>query len=151
MPVLFSFSFLFWTDLGSSPKIERSSLAGENRETLVSENIIWPIDIAVDYIRKRLYWIDGHYDKLESICLNGNKRKLHVQLKNHQSTIVPLSLAFLVDKNITYITDVNQDSLFELDHTSSSAPNATFVFENSKEFGNIGQVRVTNQHKYNGR
>ena len=147
----FCFSFLFWTDWGSSPKIERSSLAGENRETLVSTNLRRPNDIAVDHISKRLYWIDAYYDKIESIDLDGKKRKLLVQLKYHQSIIYPWSLAFLVDKNVTFITDVRQDSLFEFDHTSSNAPDASFVFSNSKGEGNIGQVRVTNQHKYNGR
>ena len=145
------FILLFWTDFGSSLKIEKSSLAGENRETLVSTNIRWPNDIAVDHIKKRLYWLDSYYDKIESVDLDGRKRKLLVQLKFHQRTIHPWSMVFLVDKNITIITDREQDSLFEIDHTSSNAPDASFVFNNSKIGGNIGQVRVTNQHKYNGR
>ena len=63
----FYFSLLFWTDFGSSLKIEKSSLAGENHETLVSTNIRWPNDIAVDHIKKRLYWLDSCYDKIESV------------------------------------------------------------------------------------
>ena len=147
----FCFSLLFWTDWGSSPKIESSSLAGENRKTLVSTNIRWPNDIAVDHISKRLFWIDAYYDKLESADLDGKKRNLLVQLKFHQQIIHPWSVAFLFEKNITFMTDKTQDSLFEIDHTSSNAPDASFVFNNSKTSGNIGQVRVTNQRKYNGR
>ena len=147
----FCFSLLFWTDWGSSPKIERSSLAGENRQTLVSTNIRWPNDIAVDHISKRLYWIDAYYDKLESIDLEGKQRKLLVQLKSHQRIIHPWSMTYLVDKNITFITDKKQDSLFEIDLSSSNAPDASFVFKNSEAGEYIGQVRVTNQNKYNGR
>ena len=147
----FCFSLLFWTDCGSGPKIEKSSLAGENRETLVSTKIRLPNDIAVDHTSKRLYWIDGYYDKLESIDLEGKQRKLLVQLKSHQRIIHPWSMAYLVDKNITFITDKQQDSLFEIDLTSSNAPDASFVFDNSEAGEYVGQVRVTNRNKYNGR
>ena len=49
--------FLFWTDVGDEPKIERSRLDGEERMTVVKEAIIWPTGISVDGVKERLYWL----------------------------------------------------------------------------------------------
>ena len=151
IPVFFCFRYLFWTDWGSSPKIERSSLSGENRQTIISADIVWPNDVAVDYTSNRLYWIDAHSDKLESANLDGKNRQLQVQLRYHNIIIHPYSMTFLVGKNISYITDWYQDALYEFDHMSSNVTDAKFIFQNSNKDKNIGQVRVTGQHKLNGK
>lgn len=53
--------FLFWTDWGEVPKIERAGMNGDSktRKTIVSDNIYWPNGITVDYEAEKVYWIDG--------------------------------------------------------------------------------------------
>lgn len=48
-----SFRFLFWTDVGSHPKIEKSYLDGALRQTLVDDELVSPNHIVVDYATKR--------------------------------------------------------------------------------------------------
>lgn len=54
----FLYRYLFWSDNGKHPKIERSDLKGENRHTIVSKHLKSPISIETDVIDKRIYWID---------------------------------------------------------------------------------------------
>lgn len=53
--------FLFWTDWGEVPKIERAGMNGDpkSRKVIVSEEIIWPNGLTVDYEAEKIYWIDG--------------------------------------------------------------------------------------------
>lgn len=71
--------FMFWTDWGSSPKIERSSLSGSRRIAIVTSNIQWPNGIDLDKGNKRIYWVDARLDKVESVDYNGNNRKVILQ------------------------------------------------------------------------
>lgn len=43
---------IYWTDWGSSPKIERANYAGGSRQTLASTNLKWPNGLAYDYTGK---------------------------------------------------------------------------------------------------
>ncbi|ERL91934.1 hypothetical protein D910_09257, partial [Dendroctonus ponderosae] len=53
--------FLFWTDWGEVPKIERAGMNGDpkSRKVIVSEHIHWPNGLTVDYDSEKIYWIDG--------------------------------------------------------------------------------------------
>ena len=116
--------------------------------TVVSENIVWPNDIAIDYTTNRVYWIDAHSDKLESIDLDGKNRKVQAQLTYHRFVVHPYSMAFLVGKNISFISDWALDSLYQFDHMSKG--DVSFVYRNSRNDKNIGQVRVSGQHQKTG-
>lgn len=52
-PVIMSLSpshrYLFWTEWGQYPRIERSRLDGTERMVLVNVSISWPNGISVDY------------------------------------------------------------------------------------------------------
>ncbi|KAJ8981147.1 hypothetical protein NQ317_013812, partial [Molorchus minor] len=70
--------FMFWTDWGEVPKIEKAGMNGDpnTRKVVVTENIFWPNGLAVDYEAEYVYWIDG---KLKFICrmdYNGNNLKI---------------------------------------------------------------------------
>ena len=47
---------------------------GQHREVLVSQKLIWPNGLTIDYILDRLYWVDARRDVIESVDLNGNDR-----------------------------------------------------------------------------
>lgn len=42
-------SYLFWTEWGQYPRIERSRLDGSERAILVNVSISWPNGISIDY------------------------------------------------------------------------------------------------------
>ena len=79
--ILFSSYFsadgmMYWTDWGNAPKIERAWMNGENRETLVSTDLIWPNGLAIDHRLGRLYWVDAGTKRIEWSKKDGSKRKV---------------------------------------------------------------------------
>lgn len=65
LPLLTSFPFpriLFWTDWDASlPRIEAASMSGAGRRTIHRETGSggWPNGLTVDYLEKRILWIDA--------------------------------------------------------------------------------------------
>lgn len=57
---------LFWTDWDASlPRIEAASMSGEGRKTIHKEtgNGGWPNGLTVDYLERRILWIDARSNK----------------------------------------------------------------------------------------
>jgi low density lipoprotein receptor-related protein 5/6 len=46
--------WMFWSDWGKKPKIERASLDGTERVVLVSDDLGWPNGIALDVEMKKI-------------------------------------------------------------------------------------------------
>ena len=70
---------MFWTDWGVTPKIEKSTLNGTQRLTMVTSNLQWPNGITLDRQGKLVFWVDAGTDRVESIDYHGNNRKLIYQ------------------------------------------------------------------------
>lgn len=69
--------YIFWTDWGQFPKIERAALDGSMRELIVNTSLRWPNGIAIDYEFNHIYWCDAGIHVIESASLDGsNRRKL---------------------------------------------------------------------------
>lgn len=73
-----NFRYLFWSDWGFYPKIEVSDLLGLNRRTVVSDDMLSPRGMAIDYKENLLYWVDSHKNTIESVQFNGNSRRIIV-------------------------------------------------------------------------
>uniref|UniRef100_UPI00358E1ABB prolow-density lipoprotein receptor-related protein 1 isoform X2 n=1 Tax=Myxine glutinosa TaxID=7769 RepID=UPI00358E1ABB len=67
--------YLFWTEWGQNPRVERSLLDGSERTVLVNSSIAWPNGISIDYERGKLYWCDARTDKIERIDLETGKNR----------------------------------------------------------------------------
>ena len=63
---------MYWTDWGSPPKIERASLDGDSRRTIVEGRLKWPNGLVIDSASRRLYWADAALDKIEISDLQVN-------------------------------------------------------------------------------
>lgn len=72
---------MLWSDWGETPKIERASMDGDagSRTVLVRENIFWPNGLAVDLAAELVYWVDGHYQFLDVMRLDGSERRTVVR------------------------------------------------------------------------
>ncbi|VDN01460.1 unnamed protein product [Thelazia callipaeda] len=67
---------LFWTDWDqSNPRIERATLAGNDRQVLFEVLEIvnggWPNGLTCDFFAERIYWIDAKSDSIHTITYNG--------------------------------------------------------------------------------
>ncbi|XP_033116102.1 low-density lipoprotein receptor-related protein 4-like, partial [Anneissia japonica] len=98
--------YLFWTELGNKypPKIERSSMSGANRTTIVT-GLSEPRSIAVDITTNRIYWTDNRAAdiKIESSDLNGNNRRTEVSQPASGSVFDSIS----VDEDNIFVSVVN--------------------------------------------
>ena len=69
------FSYMYWTDWGRHPKIERAELDGSHRITLVNSSVAWPNGITIDFREQKVYWADAKLDKIEVMNLDGSRRR----------------------------------------------------------------------------
>lgn len=51
--------WMYWTDWGQVPKIERAGMDGSHRQTIVSYDVKWPNGLTLDLVRKRVYWVSS--------------------------------------------------------------------------------------------
>jgi len=70
---------MFWSDAGTHPKIEKASLAGNQRVAIVTAYLFLPNGIDLDRGNKRIFWVDAGYDRVESINYCGDNRKIVFQ------------------------------------------------------------------------
>ena len=63
-----------FTESDYQVRIERAYMDGTNRMPLVTEKLYWPNGISVDIPTKRIYWVDGKFDLLESVTYDGTYR-----------------------------------------------------------------------------
>ena len=73
---LLNIRWMYWTDYGSSPKIERASMDGTSRSVLHNTSLNRPYGLTLDYDTQTLYWIDHTFDSLESSNADGSNRRL---------------------------------------------------------------------------
>ena len=66
--------FMYWTDWGQTPKIERAAMDGTQRSVIVISNLTWPNGLAIDHEGERLYWADGGTKAIEYANLDGKNR-----------------------------------------------------------------------------
>ena len=74
--MFFIYRFMFWTDWGSDPKIERADMDGENRMSIVTVDLLQPFGITVDYDSLRIYWCDSGSNSIQYASLDGNGRNV---------------------------------------------------------------------------
>ncbi|XP_068993611.1 low-density lipoprotein receptor-related protein 4 isoform X1 [Neodiprion pinetum] len=66
--------YMYWTEWGEHPKIERSYLDGSSRKVIISSDLGFPNGLALDYEKKKLYWADALKDRIETSDLHGQYR-----------------------------------------------------------------------------
>lgn len=64
--------WMFWSDWGRSPRIERAGMDGSHRETIVRESVRWPNGLTIDLVLERLYWVDAKLNTVGSCSLDGS-------------------------------------------------------------------------------
>lgn len=65
---------LFFTDYGNVAKVERCNMDGTNRTQLVDYRIELPTAVALDVVRKLVYWADAYLDYIDVVDYDGKNR-----------------------------------------------------------------------------
>eukprot|EP00794_Sanderia_malayensis_P002952 gene2952-3402_t len=134
--------FLFWTDWGSSPRIERATLDGKDRRSIVTTNLVWPNDIAIDFSAKRVYWIDAKTDKIWSVDYAGGVRRYHADVSRygpHLILIHPYSMALFAQHSLAYFTDWYRSIVL---YQKLGTTNLEIAVNGIFQYKRIGQVRL---------
>ena len=64
--------WIYWTDWGSNPKIERSGMDGNHRQAIVTSGLQWPNGMTIDYVSNKLFWVDAKMHIIMSSNLDGS-------------------------------------------------------------------------------
>ncbi|KAM8921253.1 nidogen-2 [Pelodytes ibericus] len=97
---------VYWTDVAGRT-INRASLEqGAEPETIINSGLISTEGLAIDYLRRTMFWTDSGLDKIESSRLDGSERKVlfDTQLVNPRAiTVDPV-------RGNLYWTDWNREA-----------------------------------------
>ncbi|XP_070707105.1 low-density lipoprotein receptor-like [Pempheris klunzingeri] len=85
---------MLWSEIGSTPQIERSGMDGSKRKVVVSRGLSWPVSLAYDLLDNRVYWADEKLRCIGSASLDGDNVKI-LQLAETPS---PFSVAIFNDR-----------------------------------------------------
>lgn len=107
--------YLFWSDWEDmDPRIERASLAGTNRKTIFSLKSYggsWPNGITLDYVKKRVYFLDAKTREIHIIDYDGGNHKRLI--KNLEYLHHPFAIT--IYENNLYWTDWRLTSVISAD------------------------------------
>ncbi|PNJ70339.1 NID2 isoform 2, partial [Pongo abelii] len=97
---------VYWTDVAGRT-ISRASLElGAEPETIVNSGLISPEGLAIDHIRRTMYWTDSVLDKIESALLDGSERKVLF----YTDLVNPRAIAVDPIRGNLYWTDWNREA-----------------------------------------
>ena len=93
--------FIFWSDWGEIPLIERAGMDGsqETRDVIISHDITWPNGLTIDSEETQLYWTDARLSYIHSCDYFGEARNVVIESNLHH----PFSLTF--NKPVLYWSD----------------------------------------------
>ncbi|KAL7294867.1 hypothetical protein TKK_0011791 [Trichogramma kaykai] len=87
--------WLFWTDWGENPRVERVGMDGTARQAIITTKIYWPNGLALDIATKRVYFADSKLDFIDT-CLYDGTERLQVLASSHY-LLHPHSLTLFED------------------------------------------------------
>ncbi|KAM9793487.1 uncharacterized protein ACBT44_017953 isoform 4-T4 [Syngnathus typhle] len=85
---------MMWSEIGSTPQIQRSGMDGSKKKVVVSSSLTWPVSLAYDFLDERIYWADEKLRCIGSASLDGDDVKI-LQLAETPS---PFSVAVFNDR-----------------------------------------------------
>lgn len=111
---------MFWISRGLRPRIERATLSGDSKTTLVSFTSLWwssrPNGITLDFSANRLYWVDSLTRRIESVDFNGNNRQ---RFKTLPFSIRPYDIVLY--SGVFYYSDTSSQSIDKIDKATKQS------------------------------
>ncbi|CAO1412555.1 unnamed protein product [Diamesa serratosioi] len=100
--------WMYWTDWGANPRIERAGMDGTHRSTIVSYDVKWPNGLTLDLVTKRVYWVDAKLNVISSCNYDGTRR--NIVLYSTETLRHPFSITTFED--FVYWTDWDKEAVF---------------------------------------
>lgn len=101
--------FMYWTDWGDEPKIERAGMDGTHRQAIVTQDVKWPNGLTLDLVKERVYWADAKLNMISSCNYDGSGR--NVVLFSIDTLRHPFSITVFEDS--MYWTDWDKETIFK--------------------------------------
>ncbi|XP_077353898.1 uncharacterized protein lrp13b isoform X2 [Festucalex cinctus] len=67
---------MLWSEIGRTPKIQRSGMDGSKRKVVLRSSLSWPVSLAYDFLDDRVYWADEKLRCIGSASLDGDDVKI---------------------------------------------------------------------------
>ncbi|CAH1258061.1 LRP6 [Branchiostoma lanceolatum] len=101
--------WMYWTDWGNPPKIERARMDGSERSVIVNfGQFRWPTGLALDASANRLYWCNGGTGEIWTSGVTGsNPRKIYTHTDRSLFGIA-------VDESYLYWTATNDPGIHRI-------------------------------------
>ncbi|XP_014726970.1 PREDICTED: nidogen-2 [Sturnus vulgaris] len=97
---------IYWTDVAGRT-ISRAGLEpGSEPETIISSGLMSPEGLAVDHLRRALFWTDSGLDRIERARLDGSERRVLFQ----SDLVNPRAIAVDPVRGNLYWTDWNREA-----------------------------------------
>ena len=111
--IAFPIRWLYWTDWSTEARIERASMDGTLRQTIVTTGLVWPNGLTIDFDSQKLYWVDASLHKIETANTDGTNRVLLTT----NSIFHPFSITFY--GGVLYWSDWSVNNILQM---STEAP-----------------------------
>ncbi|UYV64099.1 hypothetical protein LAZ67_2006567 [Cordylochernes scorpioides] len=138
--------WMIWSDWGDVAKIEKSGMDGSHRQTIITENLMWPNGITIDFVTKRIYWVDAKLHLLASADYDGgNNRIVHTSFTDFKH---PYSVDIFerqpdnVVQDFVYWSDWGTESILKVNKFSGKELKRVV-----EGVSNLMEVRVFHQYK----
>lgn len=104
--------WLFWTDWGENPRIERVGMDGTQRGVIINTKIYWPNGLTLDTATQRVYFADSKLDFIDFCYYNGTGRQQvlagsHYLLHPHSLTLFEETL-YWTDRQLNRVLSAHK-------------------------------------------
>lgn len=105
--------YIYFTKWGEPPTVERCNMDGTNRTAIVTQKVVFPYGVTVDYPNNHIYWVDTYLDFIERVNYDGSNRKTILRGK-----VVKNLYGISIFENKIYISSWNNNSIMSIDTKS---------------------------------
>ena len=108
--------YMYWTDWGEMPKIERAGMDGNQlqRSVIIKDHIYWPNGLTLDYEDSQIYWADAKLTFIHSCNFDGSNRRVVI------AGNLPHPFALTLYDRTLYWTDWKDRSIHSCDKITGS-------------------------------
>lgn len=143
------FGLLFWSDWeDDEPRIERATLSGDDRQAIFNLKSIggqWPNGITLDYIKKRVFFLDAKSKEIHTVEYDGKNHKRI--LRNPEYLYHPFAIT--IYESSVFWTDWRLGSVIRADKFTGA--NASVFYHSSTQPFDVKIMHPSRQPwDYNG-
>ncbi|KAK7090164.1 hypothetical protein V1264_009998 [Littorina saxatilis] len=142
------YNWLFLSDWGLRPRIERMDLLGNKRQVIVDTDVVQPRGMVIDMAKLRLYWVDSAKETVESVYLEGVGFHRNVIKIDKGKQMFDLAVfndyVFLTEQSQGLLKVIRQDSNEDIvSFTLGNVPYGIIMYDEDQQPGQPGECETT--------